>query len=142
MKVISFLILVWLQCASLWAAEVDVYLMAGQSNMQGLGKVDQLSPQRIDRVQHCYYWNGSAFEVLIPGETKTSRSVAEFGPELGFASVMATSERPVYLVKYFASGMPLHHGWHGGTWLGGPAVPGRTNFYPGGSVPKLLQKGS
>ena len=44
---------------------------------------------------------------------------------------MATAARPVYLIKYDASGMPLHHGWHGSQWVGGEPQPGRRTFYPG-----------
>ena len=42
---------------------------------------------------------------------------------------MATEERPVYITKYAASGMGLHHGWHSGRWDGGEPAPGRRNFY-------------
>ena len=38
---------------------------------------------------------------------------------------------PIYLVKFSASGMPLHHGWDRNTWKGGDPAPGRVNFYPG-----------
>ena len=51
--------------------------------------------------------------------------------ELSFASEMAKRGRPIYLVKYSASGMPLHHGWDRNTWKGGDPAPGRVNFYPG-----------
>ncbi len=67
------------------------------------------------------------------GKTKVSTRVGEFGPEIGFAFGIASSNQPVYLIKYHASGMPLHHGWNGDKWLGGSPAPGRRNFYPGES---------
>ena len=44
---------------------------------------------------------------------------------------MATPERPVYLIKYAASGMPLHPGWDGNTWRGTEQLTSGKNFYPG-----------
>ena len=113
--------------------EVDVYLLGGQSNMQGIGKVANL-PADVPREIPCtYYYNGKEFEPLVLGQTRSSTRAGEFGPEVGFALETATTERPVYLIKYHASGMPLDHGWHGNKWVGGPPAPGRRNFYPGTS---------
>lgn len=110
---------------------VDVYLLAGQSNMQGVGKLAELPTEIPKQVPHTYFWTGERFEPLVLGQTKTSSRLTEFGPEVGFAINMATAERPVYLIKYHASGMPLHHGWNGNQWTGGEPAPGRRNFYPG-----------
>jgi hypothetical protein len=112
-------------------AEVDVWLLGGQSNMQGIARITEL-PTGFPRViDHAFFWNGAGFEPLVLGQTQTSTREGEFGPEVGFALGMATTERPVYLIKDHASGMPLHHGWHGNQWLGGGPQPGRRNFYPG-----------
>ncbi len=111
--------------------EVDVYLLGGQSNMQGVGKIADLPKSIPEKIPHAFYWNGSEFEPLVLGETKVSTRVGEFGPEIGFAFEIASSNHPVYLIKYHASGMPLHHGWNGDKWLGGSPAPGRRNFYPG-----------
>ncbi|MCP5515796.1 MAG: hypothetical protein H7A45_00895 [Verrucomicrobiales bacterium] len=115
------------------AEEVDVYLLGGQSNMQGIAKVADLPagfPSAFARVR---FWNGKAFEPLTPGRTRTSTREGEFGPELGFAFGLGESGRPVHLIKDHASGMPLHHGWNGNRWEGGEPAPGRRNFHPGGS---------
>ena len=110
---------------------IDVYLFGGQSNMQGIGKIAEL-PQTISReIPYTYFWNKRNFELLVMGTTKVSTRISEFGPEIGFGLQMATAERPVYIVKYHASGMPLHHGWDRNTWVGGDAAPKRRNFYPG-----------
>jgi len=112
---------------------VDVYLLGGQSNMQGIAKIRNLPGKyaKIKVIPHTFFWSGTAFEPFILGQTKTSTRVGEFGPELGFALAMATAEHPVYLIKYHASGQPLHHGWNGNRWLGGEPAPDRRNFYPG-----------
>jgi hypothetical protein len=114
-------------------AGVDVYVLAGQSNMQGTAKVKGL-PAAFNRpMPNVFFWNGTAFEQLLPGKTKTSAREDEFGPELTFAVTMASYHpgRLIYLVKYNAGDAALHHGWNGDIWEGGEAKPGRQNFYPG-----------
>lgn len=122
----------WMLWSSMvFPAEVEVWLLGGQSNMQGIAKVDELPAEMAGEIPHAFFWNGSDFEPLVLGKTQTSTRAGEFGPEVGFALEMATAERPVYLVKYHASGMPMHHGLDGGQWVGGEPQPGRRNFYPG-----------
>jgi len=113
------------------SAEVDVYLLAGQSNMQGVGKIANLKEEQKQSPKNTYFWANGAFEPLVIGKTKISARPANFGPEVGFSSVMSKSGKPIYIIKYYASGMPLHHGWNGNKWLGGQPTPNRTNFYPG-----------
>jgi len=109
----------------------NVYLLGGQSNMQGLGKLIEI-PEGVPRaIPHAFFWNGKSFEPLVLGETRTSSKITEFGPEIGLALEVATADCPIFLVKYHASGMPLHHGWDGGMWVGGDPAPGRRTFYPG-----------
>jgi hypothetical protein len=119
----------WTLSAS--SREVDVWLLGGQSNMQGIAKLAELPPDLPETIPHTFFWNGNSFEPLLLGQTQTSTRAGEFGPEVGFALDMATPEQPVYLVKYHASGMPLHHGWDGSQWVGDPPLAGRRNFYPG-----------
>jgi hypothetical protein len=75
----------------------------------------------------------AGFETLQFGKTKTSTRVGEFGSELGTARGLsaAAGKKPFYLVKYHASGMPLHHGFDRGKWAGGEPALERVNFYPG-----------
>ena len=115
------------------AADVDVYLLGGQSNMQGIGQLASIADQVPTTIPHCYFFVDGGFHPLILGVTKTSTRAGEFGPEVGLALELATEERPVYLIKSHFSGMPLHHGWDGGAWKGGDPVAGRRNFYPGTS---------
>jgi hypothetical protein len=83
-----------------------------------------------------WFWNGKAFESLIPDKTKISGTADAFGPELGFAAglVAARPETPIYLIKFYRSGQPLHYGWKAsGEWMGAPPAPKRATFYPGRS---------
>jgi len=112
------------------AKTLDVWLLGGQSNMQGIGKFSELK-QELPKISNVYYWNNKTFEPLVLGQTRTSSRAGEFGPEVGFSLEMAKTGRPFYLIKYHASGMPLHHGWNGNKWVGGDCEAGRTNFYPG-----------
>jgi len=109
----------------------NVYLLGGQSNMQGIAKLAELPSDIPQTVPHAWFWNGSVFEPLVLSKTQISTRNGEFGPEVGFAVRMATAAHPVYLIKYAASGMPLHHGWNGNQWIGGSPQPNQRNFYPG-----------
>jgi hypothetical protein len=113
------------------AAEVDVYLLGGQSNMQGIGKLADLPSDVPHAPAATFFWNGKAFEPLVVGATRTSNRPGEFGPEIGFATALPPNGRDHYMVKYAASGMPLHHGWNAATWVGDPPGPKRRSFYPG-----------
>jgi len=113
------------------AAEVDIYLLGGQSNMQGIGKITALGEDAPRTIPHTYFFTSADFEPLVLGETQTSTRAGEFGPEIGFALEVARRDRPIYMVKYHQSGMPLHHGWNGGAWVGGAPASSRRNFYPG-----------
>lgn len=113
------------------AAEVDVYLLAGQSNMQGIGKLADLPADLPRKPPNAFFWSGKAFEPLVVGTTQTSNRPGEFGPEIGLVTALPESGRGRYLVKYAASGMPLHHGWDAATWVGDAPGPKRRTFYPG-----------
>lgn len=110
---------------------VDVYLFAGQSNMQGIGRIADLPASVPKQIPFTYFWNQHKFEPLVLSKTKVSTRITEFGPEVGFALATARAHHPVYLVKYYASGMPLHFGWDGNNWIGDEGAAGRRNFYPG-----------
>jgi hypothetical protein len=111
-------------------APVDVYLLGGQSNMQGLGKVSELTPAQLMPPTNVYYWNDSSFVPFIPGTTVTA-TPGHFGPEIGFAAGICQLGRQVYLIKVYSSGKALDSGWNDQTWVGDPPAPNRVNFFPG-----------
>ncbi|SHK11531.1 Acetyl esterase/lipase [Rubritalea squalenifaciens DSM 18772] len=129
MKLLCYLTLAFLPFLAK-AAEVDVYLLGGQSNMQGIGKLKNLPKEYHKAVKNTFIYRGQNIAPLVIGQTQTSHRKGEMGPEIGFA-LNIQSDKPVYLLKYAASGMPLNPGWNGNKWLGGKPGPKRTNFYPG-----------
>lgn len=113
----------------------DVYLLGGQSNMQGSGKLADLPEEQLEPLRNIFFWNGKTFEPLIPGKIPHGKK-GRLGPEIGFATEMAKIGRTVFLIKHSASGMPLDAGWNGGSadnssWKGDPPAPNRATFYPG-----------
>lgn len=131
MRLICFLALMLATFSATGGEVVDVYLLGGQSNMQGLGKIQEVPASHPREWKHLRFWNGKEFEPLHFGQTRTSTRVGEFGPEYGLALGLAAATREVCIVKFHASGMPLHHGWNAGIWRGGAPTPGRVNFHPG-----------
>ena len=128
----GFILALLLGALKLSAAEaVGVYLLGGQSNMQGAGRLDEAPAELPRSWKHIRYWNHTDFEPLHFGQTRTSTRVGAFGPEYGLALGRAETPRETCIVKFHASGMPLHHGWSAGNWRGGEPQPGRVNFYPG-----------
>ncbi len=133
MRSLVCLLLAW---ATLGAAErtpVTVYLLGGQSNMQGLGKLAELPSAELAESPGVFFWNGKAFEPMQPGKTKLSTRAAEFGPEVGFVrGLRAAGVRgDVYLIKHHLSGQPLDAGWNNARWQGPDPGPKRATFYPG-----------
>ena len=112
------------------AGEVDVYLLGGQSNMQGCGAVADVGTKVPEVIPNAFFVHKQTIEPLTLGKTN-NRGEKSFGPEIGFALEMASKERPVYIIKYAASGMPLHPGWSGRRWRGTEEIQPGVNFYPG-----------
>ena len=115
--------------------EAEVYLLAGQSNMEGVGKLGELPEEAKNVSGKVFFWTGTAFEPLVPGKTRTAPP-GRFGPEIGFAAGLAAAHpaTPVYLIKFAIGGQPLHYGWRNSTqWVGAPPAPKRATFYPGES---------
>lgn len=117
------------------ADAVDVFILAGQSNMEGNALLSELPDIYKKTYGKVFFWDGNTFENLTPGKTVTSKPAVEFGPEILFGDTLTRldPERMIYLVKYSASGIALHSGWDGVAWKGEATGPGRKNFYPGKS---------
>ncbi|MFM1871400.1 MAG: hypothetical protein RL398_822, partial [Planctomycetota bacterium] len=110
-----------------------LYLLSGQSNMQGRGVVAHLADGQRQAPADVWFWNGEHFEPLVPGTTKLGARAADFGPELGFVAGLrdAGETGAIYLAKFFRSGQGLHAGIDGDQWRGAEPGPGRATFYPG-----------
>ena len=107
--------------------EVDFYILAGQSNMQGSGNLKQVGEKFAKPLKGVFIWNQKAqkFEVF--------KGAGRFGPELGFAHRLRELQPKgdIYLLKLGLSGQPLHHGMDNQSWLNNEFAPKRRNFYPG-----------
>ncbi|MCP4340108.1 MAG: hypothetical protein GY799_14765, partial [Desulfobulbaceae bacterium] len=112
--------------------EVEVYILSGQSNMQGLGIISELSCEDHSVITGAWFWNGTNFEVINPLANPLAVGAC-FGPELNFARRMLEidPDRDIYLIKEFTSGIALDSGWNNQSWVGDPPGSGRLNFYPG-----------
>lgn len=85
-----------------------VYLLAGQSNMVGLGTISAASGTYTGTQSNVKIWNGSSFASLAAGTNNEGASGTEFGPELSFGYHTARDlAKTIYLVKYAVSGKSL-----------------------------------
>lgn len=109
-----------------------LYLLAGQSNMEGYGDVAKLATDERGPVADAFIYHptsipddesttlDAAWTPLAPGfgSAYPPEGVTEgqFGPELGFGRALA-EDGPVALVKYARGGTSLMHGASGyGSW--------------------------
>lgn len=110
-----------------FAEDYDIYLLAGQSNMDGRGAVSDLSEAQQLAVEGAiiYYrnmlassegWKPLAPGFSIPPKHKKGLPSPTFGPELGFASAMlkASPERKIALIKGSKGGTNLRADWNPG----------------------------
>ena len=67
MKRHIFTLIISLISVSAIADPVNVYILSGQSNMQGGGQVTELNNSQRTRIPIAQFWNGKAFEPLTPG---------------------------------------------------------------------------
>jgi len=116
-----------------YADPVDLYIFAGQSNMAGLGQLNQLSKADRKAPDNVFFKKGATFVPIGQPKLKIGNRTGNFGPEWGFVKEMnkLQKDRKIYIVKIGLSGQPLHHGWNDQKWLGGEPAPKRKNFYPG-----------
>lgn len=120
-----------------WGADqYGVYLLAGQSNMDGRGKVSDLDDENrmpFDNAIIFYRnlptavddWQPLGPGFSIPPKHKGGLPSPTFGPELGFASAMldAKPHRKLALIKGSKGGTSLRVDWNPGT-QGDPSSQG------------------
>ena len=59
--ILSFLVAAVYCCLPSIAGEVDVYLLGGQSNMEGQGAITDLTEEQKQFPNNVYFWNGAQF---------------------------------------------------------------------------------
>jgi hypothetical protein len=113
--------IVWLCAIAASSAPIKVYILAGQSNMEGCGNVDEFKKltseqQTYTNVELYYSLKGSTSyehkEGLTPG---TYGDVRNFGPEVGIAKVLSqryNNEKMIF-IKIAWGGTVLQTNWLG-----------------------------
>ncbi|NVB40811.1 hypothetical protein G6O69_23430 [Pseudenhygromyxa sp. WMMC2535] len=107
---------------------VDVFLLGGQSNMQGRGRADVIDPENYEQ-PNVWLWDTVAEEpqwLLHDGPTDLGSGVdSQFGPEVGFGRYYgdARPETTIALVKHARGGKSLAVDWYPGTF-GDPQTQG------------------
>ena len=133
-KICPLLLFVFCMASAGVADEIDIYLAAGQSNMDGLGRASELNandPLRLPQPNaRIWYANPAApgtnetnlssngWQDLEPGYTAVPNS---FGPALSFASAIrgATgTENEVGIIKVSKGGTSIQESF--GEWHGNP----------------------
>lgn len=92
------------------SGKARVFLLAGQSNMSGAGRYDQLKNFEQHPPEGVKIWHENQWQVLTPG---VSANEGRFGPEFAFGRAMkqAYPEDEIYLIKTAAGGTSMHKHW-------------------------------
>ena len=92
-------------------AKVRVYLLGGQSNMNGAGKNSELAPPYNAPQPDVKFWHRGTWVPLAPGFHGSS--AAHFGPEVSFGRAIkdANPGDDIYLIKYAYKGTALYNDW-------------------------------
>ena len=100
-----------LLCAGQHAmAKTRVFILAGQSNMNGLGTASELKAPYDKPPAKVKIWDGKGWKDLGPG---VGTNPEYFGPEIAFGHAMreAYPDDPICLIKYAAGGTALYNDW-------------------------------
>ena len=110
--------------SGLCADEYDVYLLAGQSNMDGRGLVEDLEPEQTEGLDNAiiFYRNvavsSEGWQPLEPGfswppKYRGDLPAPTFGPEIGFVQTMnqARPDHKIALIKGSKGGTSLRVDW-------------------------------
>lgn len=134
-KFLAFFVLMFVAVSSSAAAlDYDIYIAAGQSNMDGRGTVSELNgalaqpqtgtlifytnpadPDKAGEEKISSGWQtlGPGFSIP-PGGRDAGLPAATFGPEVSFAMAMSQAEgaeKPIAIIKVSKGGTNLHADW-------------------------------
>ena len=98
---------------------LDLYILAGQSNMDGYAYASGLPPSlAVGQEDVALYWSGNrAWTALQPATYAINYGWDCFGPEVTFGRFMADldPDQPVALIKHAVGGTGLYDYWYPGT---------------------------
>lgn len=103
-----------LAAPALLAVEVDVYILAGQSNMEGRADRHDLPPRLQGPQQDVLFYHNAAWTALAPGSSRRPAPPDGFGPELSFGRALADQATPrlrIALIKHAVGGTSLSDDW-------------------------------
>ena len=99
-------------------APIQVYLLAGQSNMEGIGQISALPPSlRVAQEDINIFWSGApVWRGLQPSSGYSSGWGEVFGPEVMFGRTLADAnpDGTVALIKHSVGGTDLAAFWNPG----------------------------
>lgn len=106
LALVCALVLAWAPGGLLGAAPLPVYVLAGQSNMSGWGRVAELPAESVAEQQSVlYHVGGGGFGYLRTTDTT-------FGPELEFGRTLASVvDAPIAVVKHAKGSTSLAVDW-------------------------------
>ena len=106
-------------------APLQVYLLAGQSNMDGYGYVTGLPPSlQVAQGDVRLFWSGlGAWSDLAPSSYGSYYGIEYFGPEVTFGRALAEADPlgSFALIKHAVGGTDLASYWYPGTYRADPA---------------------
>jgi hypothetical protein len=123
--------------------EIDIYLLGGQSNMDGAGLVQEL-PEDLQSVPNVQLFQSKRLFSVYPANTwhpmtPASSGAEKFGPEVGLSRVlsMAFPDRTIGLIKHARGGSRLAAKelsypsgcWHPGTGPDDPKIGGEYRLF-------------
>jgi len=88
---------------------IKVFLLGGQSNMEGLGKVVNLKSPYNEAFSKVQVWSGK----WAPLSSILNNKYGEFGPEISFGHTIANAlpDEDIRLIKYAVGGTALYDDW-------------------------------
>jgi hypothetical protein len=110
MKKIATIMGLCLTALSVMAQEkpMQVFVLAGQSNMYGMGDPKELPDDLKGEQEGVLFFNGKDWLPLAPGACQHG----DMGPELSFAKEMSSKlDKPIGIVKYGVGGTNLGKDW-------------------------------
>ena len=126
-RILTILVLLLVTQPDTWGEQYDVYLLAGQSNMDGRGRVSELPDELSGPIDDAiiYYRNAKqnsrGWQTLRPGFSVPPKYSGElpsptFGPEITFAESMIDSvaKRKLAIIKGSQGGTNLRMDWNAG----------------------------
>jgi hypothetical protein len=111
------------------ATPIDIYILSGQSNMAGVGRLSLIDDKYEKEYPNVKIYNGGQgfpgtlnfWDTVKPGQGigQSFNNEATIGPEIGIASVLSNSDKEIGFIKYAYGGTAITNiisptdNWHG-----------------------------